>query len=709
MAILDLSTQAGRDAANARDKTYNQDNGLPGAAMLNSMGGGGSVGMYGPGAPAAVPVPQKPPIPQFQAGNQVDLTGYKTAVTGSKPGENQFNMADLKTAVDNPAKNGSTVNLDWLRTALGKKPGDTFNMTDLQSLMNGQKTAGTTNKFTLDQLQGSIDGAKNAGGAVPVQAYQYQNPEQFQKVLTQMNQVLAPLTQAQKGAAQTSYGQASQALDNKWSRNGLLASGGAAAEQQQGANALASQMQGIEAQQQANALPMAFNFANLSMNEDQQKFAQNANNRDFGAQQAQNNVGNVLSGLGAQMNQNQFDFSKSQAGVGNMLSALGLQGQQQQQWMQNAQNQAGMDIGQNQWAQQFGQQVKQSDVNNQLAGIGLQDTQMQNYLRNLQNATGMDVSQNQWAQQFGLQRQQSEMGNDLNWAQLQQGGNQFNANLQNNQSQFYDNLANRKNEFGTGTMMDMLKMAQQQGQFQQGMDAQNKQSNWNAYKDNVAMTGNMGDGPKQDWGQYGNNGQMSAQQQNAMMQMMMGQADRMPFMPNNMSQYMQNMPAYKGMGNFLDSMGGQANQNTWNTQEQTKQWEKEYGLKAQSQAITSLNSQSERGYKNWLMDRGIKEDMAKDNTNSFVTQIMSQGKREDAIKYITDHDKDIGAAGIDMRQVTSAMDQKWGNVNAPKNNNPQIMNNAVKAAQLDPRWYEATTPQEHQTLINEYAQYYQAP
>lgn len=39
MAILDLSTQAGRDAANARDRSYNSDNGLSGTSTAGPSGG----------------------------------------------------------------------------------------------------------------------------------------------------------------------------------------------------------------------------------------------------------------------------------------------------------------------------------------------------------------------------------------------------------------------------------------------------------------------------------------------------------------------------------------------------------------------------------------------------------------------------------------------------------------------------------------------
>jgi hypothetical protein len=72
-------------------------------------------------------VDTRPNLPTFQAGQTVDTSGYKNAIEKYNPGDPKFNMG---------------------------------------------------------QLSDSINGAKTSAGAVPVQAYQYQDPAQFQKLLT---------------------------------------------------------------------------------------------------------------------------------------------------------------------------------------------------------------------------------------------------------------------------------------------------------------------------------------------------------------------------------------------------------------------------------------------------------------------------------------------------------------------------------------------
>lgn len=197
---------------------------------------------------------------------------------------------------------GNKVDLTPLKNAIGSKPQEVFK---------------------LDQLKQYTD-----------QATKYADPAGMQQLISQMVGVMQPLTNQQKSAAQTGFNTAQQGADSKWASRGLLASGAAAAQQQQGVNQLAGQMAGIEAQAQANAVPLAMNAANLDLSENQQKF-------------------------------------------GQLYQSLGMQQGQQQDYIHNIGQMQGMDIGQNQWAQGFGlqRQGQEFDMGMKNAQLGLQQDQ----------------------------------------------------------------------------------------------------------------------------------------------------------------------------------------------------------------------------------------------------------------------------------------------------------------------------------------------
>lgn len=197
---------------------------------------------------------------------------------------------------------GRQVDLTPLKNAIGEKPKEVFN---------------------LDQLKQYTD-----------QAAKYSNPEQFQKLIASMVGVMKPLTDVQKNSAVSGYGQAQQGLDSKWAARGMLASGAAAAQQREGANQLGGQLAGIDAQAQANAVPLALQQANLDLSENAQKFGQTA-------------------------------------------QSLGMQNGMVQDYLRNLAGATQMDVSQNQWAQGFGlqRQGQEFDMGMKNAQLGLQQDQ----------------------------------------------------------------------------------------------------------------------------------------------------------------------------------------------------------------------------------------------------------------------------------------------------------------------------------------------
>lgn len=160
--------------------------------------------------------------------------------------------------------------------------------------------------FSLDQANQALQGlGALQGNTVPVPQAQFSTPEDFMAWVQKTYGAMQPLVQAQTDAAKSSYGAALDALRNAWAARGLLASGAAAAAEQQGANQLAQQIAQIQGQAQADALQQALQAANLSLNEQQQLWNEAANNRDYQAQLAQQRVQGILNALGVQNQMNQ--------------------------------------------------------------------------------------------------------------------------------------------------------------------------------------------------------------------------------------------------------------------------------------------------------------------------------------------------------------------------------------------------------------------
>lgn len=88
-------------------------------------------------------------------------------------------------------------------------------------------------------------------------------------ILQRSQQMLNPLINQQKQTATSTFSQELQKLNDQMASRGLLASGLAATQQRQGIEALASQLSGIEAQGQADALANAYDLGNFQENQRQ--------------------------------------------------------------------------------------------------------------------------------------------------------------------------------------------------------------------------------------------------------------------------------------------------------------------------------------------------------------------------------------------------------------------------------------------------------
>jgi hypothetical protein len=279
-------------------------------------------------APSSIKDPNKRPGTDEYRKNNPDMPAWLGGGKGHTPqpqneqrfqtfGMPQQNMS--ATGQQSPVKapsipkfqEGNKTDLSDFKNAIGQKPDEQFSLGDLKGMMDQQQQAGGESQ--------QLDPAR------------FQNPEQVSQLINQMNQVLSPLAQQQKDTLQSGFNQNMQNMDNKWASRGLASSGGAMKQQQQGVNALAGQMKDVDAQTQANAIPLALQFGQMGLQEDGQRFNQNMANR-------------------------QFDQSRSQAGVGNLMNALGIQQGQQQDFLNQLGKVTGMEMQDNQWAQQFGLQ-----------------------------------------------------------------------------------------------------------------------------------------------------------------------------------------------------------------------------------------------------------------------------------------------------------------------------------------------------------------
>jgi hypothetical protein len=131
-------------------------------------------------------------------------------------------------------------------------------------------------------------------------------------------------------------------------------------------------------------------------------------------------------------------------------------------------------------------------------------------LTRIERQYGLDVGQ--LTGNFNGQRTLSAQGQDAQYTGMYGGQMSLPAQMQFAQQFGYMPQGNSFAAMGGQSGQPLQTLSAQQQAFAQQM-AQ-KDANWNAYKDAVDMTGNLGSGPKQDWGQLLNqSGPASASQQ----------------------------------------------------------------------------------------------------------------------------------------------------------------------------------------------------
>lgn len=291
-----------------------------------------------------------------------------------------------KLEVYNPEyQPGETVDLSQYRSAIGSGPRQV-----------NVPTPQTPQTFTLEQIQQAIQKQQQAGTSPTVQAPRFQTPEQLGQITNQIMQMLRPYIEAQKQAAQQGFGQAIEALRNTWAARGLLASGAAASREAQEAQNLGLQLANLEAQQLANAIPLALQYGQLSLEEANQIFNQLANIRDFEQARAQQAVANLLSALGQQEQMRQFEQSLG-------LDVERLRSQELQNFLNQLANYYGMEIGQSQWSQEFGLEKQAQDFNRWLQTQQLNQAALSDWMNNLVSAGSIAQRGAEFAQTLPLE------------------------------------------------------------------------------------------------------------------------------------------------------------------------------------------------------------------------------------------------------------------------------------------------------------------
>lgn len=322
------------------------------------------------------------------------------------------------------------------------------NVTGPRQVSNPLIPQGQAGPFSLSGANQAIQQGGQTGGQIAVNAPRYQTTDQLTQGIGAITQALKPQTDLQAQAAQQAFNQNLGNLQSSWAKRGLLSSGAAASQEQQALQGLAQQQAGILANAQAQAIPLALQYGQLGLQEANQLFGQQAQNRAFDYGRSQDTVKNLMAGLGQQEQSRQFD-----TGVG-------------------------LDVEK------------------------LRSQEYQNYLNNLARELGMEQSQNQWSQEYGLQQQQNDFNRWLQTGQL----NAQNANAW-NQAQLglgnidldQQRIANQASQFGQTFGLQQGKTIAELGLQQQQQDLAQKQANLNAALQAAGLTGYV-TGPTSNWG-----------------------------------------------------------------------------------------------------------------------------------------------------------------------------------------------------------------
>lgn len=242
---------------------------------------------------------------------------------------------------------GQTVDLSRWFQAIGQQP---------RQWQVPQAT--TPQVFNLQQLQQAMS------RPLPEPAQpRFATPEQLGQWIAQFQQVQEPWLQAATELARAEANRQLQQLQSQWAARGLLASGGAMAQEREAAENLARQLAETRTRALAEAVGQALQAGQLSLEEAAQLWRQ--------------------------------AYEARQADVENLLRALSQQEQMRQ------------------WEQAFGLDVER-----------LRSQDWANWLDALARAYQTEVQQQQWAQELGVQRAAQEFQRWLQTQQLNQQAQQ---------------------------------------------------------------------------------------------------------------------------------------------------------------------------------------------------------------------------------------------------------------------------------------------
>jgi hypothetical protein len=474
---------------------------------------------------------------------------------------------------------GQKTDLSSLYNAIGNKPNEVFNKEFLEQLMAKQREAG--------------------GGDVTVDPAKFQTPEHIASLIEQMNGVLQPYTDIQKQSATSGFNETMQGNRNKWAGRGLLASGAAMAQEQQGANALAGQLAGIDATAQKEAIGHAFNYGQLGLQESDMRFGQQMQNREF-------------------------DLNRSNQAVAQYLSALGFQEDQIQSYIGNMQNAKQMEMQDNQWSQEFGHTRQQSYLDNMFKG-----TQMKEDSR--QFDTNLSEEQRQFNNDFALK--EGQLTGTYRSYQNQQDIQKLNGlkqalsnpNLSSNEKTLLNKqLAELTGQFNAKGI-DPNKLFDKNGKMildrtaQKTMDQKNMEQDQSQFDKSYSL----------DKAKYGLERDRFSHDKN------MDQAE---------------------FGLEQDKFGWTKEQTAIENSLKSR------GLDI-DQARVNLGwaeHNTDKDYKAHLKSLDLTEQQGKVATNGYMSQIMKYDSLEDALSYIAKNSETIANDGADVGAILDAVDAKFG-------------------------------------------------
>ena len=264
-------------------------------------------------------LPSKPRVttptaqPQQQLNAQVDPNNPLGSISGV--------LGDIKSGLNRQPS--SPTNLQGISETINS-PNSAGNLSDLQSRLGAISNGPVTLQSILDAVQGLQPGQSK-----------YQTPEQLQGLVGTMMQVLQPYIAQQQNDIRNLYGQKEAQANNVMETTGMLNSGIRLDQLRQLTGQEANDLSGATTNALQQAIPAAFNYANLGLQEDtQNQAAQQAvvnglmSTYGLGQQDAERQAGQLVQLY-------QLGQQDHQALVGNLMQLYGLSQQDAQNYAQN--------------------------------------------------------------------------------------------------------------------------------------------------------------------------------------------------------------------------------------------------------------------------------------------------------------------------------------------------------------------------------------